>query len=33
MLKSIRAISSERVNYGDDALAAIAASGVTISTK
>jgi PmbA protein len=33
MLKSIRAIGSDKVNFGDDALAAIAASGVTISTK
>jgi hypothetical protein len=33
MLKSIRAVGSEKVNYGGDALPAIAASGVTISTK
>jgi PmbA protein len=33
MLKSIRAIGSDRVNFGDDAVTAIAATGVTISTK
>ena len=33
LLQSIRAIGSDKVNFGDDALAAIAASGVTISTK
>ena len=33
MLKSIRAIGSDKVNFGSDALPAIAASGVTISTK
>ncbi|MEY2473657.1 MAG: PmbA protein [Actinomycetota bacterium] len=33
MLQSIRAIGSEKVNFGDDAVTAIAASGVTISTK
>jgi PmbA protein len=33
LLQSIRAIGSERVNFGDDAITAIAASGVTISTK
>jgi PmbA protein len=33
LLKSIRAIGSEKVNFGDDAVTAIATSGVTISTK
>ena len=33
MLKAIRAIGSEQVNFGSDAVTAIAASGVTISTK
>jgi PmbA protein len=33
MLQSIRAIGSDRVNFGDDAVTALAATGVTISTK
>ncbi|HVT78929.1 MAG TPA: TldD/PmbA family protein [Acidimicrobiales bacterium] len=33
MLNSIRAIGSDAVNFGDDSLTSIAASGVTISTK
>ena len=33
MLQSIKAIGSEAVNFGDDSLTAIAAGGVTISTK
>ena len=33
MLQSIRAIGSEKVNFGNDAVTALAANGVTISTK
>jgi predicted Zn-dependent protease len=33
LLKSVRAIGSESVNFGDHAYTALATSGVTISTK